>query len=384
MRRACWIAAGVTVASLASVAAYSLFGNRLASPVLSAATDIRQFVDGTLQLAAVAFAAPPITQPPATLPAEYFSPNWVQRLWPLRAALVIAAGVVAAVGLVWEVRRRRMTVGSVLGPLACLASVALLAVVIGFERGTALDQRYIILGATLVFTVYLCLSLVRHQAAKIAGWMLAIMALVFLPWNAYYAISFGEARQAFQTNLVRDIRGGTPVDVLGTRYYPEIWGDPQLAAGAIREMSDDHIGPFAHNDLQLNDAPPVVASEEPLSLQPAAVHNMTQVGDYWQGAGNDSFLVYRIDQAKLSGVRLNYSLKNATGRPAYFQLAWSTGHDSGFDPKHNTFVVYGAPTTDQPQQLTAWIDDSVDMLKVTPDTQASSFKLDSLVLLLSQ
>jgi hypothetical protein len=108
------------------------------------------------------------------------------------------------------------------------------------------------------------------------------------------------------------------------------------------------------------------------------------VGDYWQGTGSDSFLLYAIKQPNLAGVRLNYSLKNATERPAYLQLAWSTTPDGGFDPTHNTFVVYGAPTTDQPQQVVAWIDDTVDMLRVTPDTQASAFKLDSLVLLLSR
>ncbi len=145
----------------------------------------------------------------------------------------------------WDLTRRRVTLSSGLGPLACLASVALLAVVIGLERGSALDQRYIILGGTLLFTVYLCLTLVRHRLATLAGMLLALLALVLLPWNTYYAISFGEARGTFQTDLEQDIQAGTSVDVLGTSYYPDIWGDPMLAVGAIREMRDDHIGPFA-------------------------------------------------------------------------------------------------------------------------------------------
>ncbi len=94
-------------------------------------------------------------------------------------------------------------------------------------------------------------------------------------------------------------------------------------------------------------------------------------------------MVYAINQSNLAGVRVDYSLKNPTEKPAYLQLAWSTTADGGFDLGRNTFVVYGAPTTDQPQQVVAWIGDSVDMLKVTPDTQAASFKLDSLVALLS-
>jgi hypothetical protein len=377
VKRACWIAVTAIITAVAVLAAYGSWTDRPASPVVLAASNLRQFVQGTLQLAAVGFMAPPLTQ-------LRVGADWPQRFWVFGSAIVVVAGASAVLGLIREVSLRRTGLLSVLGPLACMASVACLAVVIGLERGSALDQRYVILGATLLFTIYMCLSLVRHRLATLAGWGLALTALILVPLNAYYAISFGEARQEFQGDLVRDIQAGMPVDLLATRYYEDIWGDPVLAASAISEMRDDRIGPFADRSLRLNDANPVVYGEQTVSAAPVAVHNMTRVGDYWQGSGGDSFLLYSIQQRNLAGVRLTYSLTNATERPAFLQLAWSNSPTGDFDARGNRFVVYGAPATNQRQQVIAWIGDSVDMLKVTPDTQPSSFKVDSIELLLSK
>lgn len=394
IRMARWLAGALALALAAGVLAYDVFSDRPVSPVSGPASSIQQLLTGIAEFAAVSFAAPPLTfSAPTSVPdglpsllAVYFSPDWVYRTWRLRAAVVIAAAAIAVLRIVWPVVRRRAKAGVALGPLGCLAGVGALALAIGYARGSSLEQRYIVLGATAVFGIYLCLRLQRHWTATLAAWALLVTSLVLLPWNVYQSLSFGNARRAFEAGLIGDIQAGVPVDLLGTRYYQQLWGDPALASTAIREMRDDHVGPFANQELQLNDATPVVASEKTLSLQPTSVHNMMQVGDYWEGTGSDSFLVYDVKQTNLAGVRLTYNLANPTQRPAYFQLAWSRTPDGGFDPtsKGNTFVVWGAPTTNQQAQVVAWIGDSVDMLRVTPDTQASSFKLNSLVLLLSQ
>jgi hypothetical protein len=313
----------------------------------------------------------------------YFAPDLVQRSWIVRSALVVFAGVCAIVGLVLEVTRRRTSLSTTVAPLACLASVVLLGLVVALERGSALDQRYVVLGATLVFTTYMCLSMLEGRLAILARWALAIPVLALLPWNTYQAIAFGDSRRNFEANLVRDVQAGVPVDLLGARYYPDIWGDPTIAAGAIREMRDDGIGPFAAGDLQLNEREPVVSGEERLSTAPVAVRNMTRVGEYWQGTGGDSFLLYTVEARNVAGVRLTYSLSNATEHPAYLQMAWSSSPAGIFDPKANTFVVWGAPTNDQPQQVVAWIGETIDLLKVTPDTEPVSFRVDSVTLLLA-
>jgi hypothetical protein len=376
-----------TVALLTIFVAYNIFEPRAATPDLATTSNSQQFLTSLAQFASVGFAAPPVDAQSAisgdTLGA-YIATDWVMRTWKLRAAAVLIATLIALAGLSWRVIRRPGIRFADLGLWACLISAGTLALAIAYERGAGLQQRYVVLGATAIVALYVCLRLLKSRIATLAAWGVAVTALALVPWNAYYAITFGEARQTFQTDLIRDIRAGTSVDVLGTRYYADIWGDPQLATGAIREMRDNRIGPFAGGDLQLNDAQPTVTKEETLSSQPAAVQHMTRVGDYWQGTGSESFLLYAIKRANLAGVRLNYSLQEATERPAYLQLAWSQTPDSGFVPRGNMFVVWGAPTANQPQHLVAWIGDSVDMLKVTPDTQAASFKLDSLVVLLSE
>jgi hypothetical protein len=301
----------------------------------------------------------------------------------LRAAVVIAAAVIAAIGLLWTVIRHRKTAVTIAGPLACLGSVAMLAISIGYERDSALEQRYVVLGATLLFVAYVCLALLRNRAATLASWGLLLTSLMLLPWNAYNAISFGEARRAFESDLVRDIRAGVPVDLLGTRYYEDLWGDPALAARALKEMRDDRIGPFANGDLRLNDAAPTVASEETISTTPVAVHNMTKTGDYWQTSGGDAFMLLSVGSRELAGIRLKYSLASATSSPAYLQLAWSDPSGTGFDKKGNRFVVWGAPVLGEPEQTVAWIGERVGMLRITPDIRPVSFKLDEVVLLLS-
>ncbi|MBV9597684.1 MAG: hypothetical protein JOZ87_12565 [Chloroflexi bacterium] len=385
-----WLAIVATAAALLVVAAYNVFETRPVTPNLTFTLSPQQIFTIIGQFAAVGYAAPPVSPQLATSSSPlaavgaYFAPEWVDRTWRMRALVTVMTWATAlALCIGPAVRRGRITFGH-LGPAICLFSVACLAFAIGYARGSGLDQRYVVLGATGLVTIYVCLRLHRSRVAAVTGGLLAIVAVVLLPWNAYYALSFGEARLAFQANLVRDIRAGTPVDVLGTRYYPDIWGDPVLAAGAIREMRDDRIGPFANGDLQLNDAPPAVATTRTISVEPIAAHNISQVGDYWQGVGNDSYLLYSVKQADLAGIRLTYSLANPSARPAYLQLTWSTTPDGSFDARGNTFVVWGAPTDNQPRQTTAWIGNTVDMLKVIPDNEPSSFKLDSLELLLSK
>jgi hypothetical protein len=385
-----WLALGVSTALVATIGAYNVFASRPATPDLAVTATPQQFFTSLAQLAAVGFAAPRArgawvpSGPPLELAAGYFAGDWVDRTWKLRATITVVAAAIAVAGWIWAVARRRRLTLAELGPLTCLASAGMLAFAIAYARASALEQRYVVLGATLLVTIYVCLRLLRSRVATLAGWALALTAVILLPWNAAYAIVFGQGRQDFQNSLIRDIQAGTSVDVLGTRYYPDIWGDPSLASQALREMRDDHIGAFASGQLQLNDKPPVIGAEETLSTEPVAVHNMTRVGNYWEGTGGDSFLLYSAGGKNLAGIRLDYSLTNPSQRPAYLQLTWSDSPTGSFDANGHTFVVYGAPADGQPQQAVAWIDNSVGMLKVTPDTQAASFKLDNLVLLLTQ
>jgi hypothetical protein len=295
----------------------------------------------------------------------------------------VASGVIALLVLLGAVVRRRQRFGAVMGPLACLGSVATLALAVGYARGSALDQRYVVLGATLIVTTYVCLRVHANALGAVAAWSLFLTSIVVLPWNAYYASLFGQARRAFEADLVRDVRDGVSIDLLGARYYRDIWGDPRLAIGAIKTMHDDRLGPFQTEDLQLNESPPFVAREEPLSVAPVAVHNMSRAGDYWQGTGADSYLLYAIDHDNVAGVRLKYSLTNSSAKPAYFQLTWSDSTTDRFDATGNSFVVWGAPATSDQEEVVAWIGKTVSTLRVTPDFEASSFKLDEMVLLFS-
>jgi hypothetical protein len=386
----CLLVAAVLVAV---VAAYNVFGERPGSPVGQSGSNIQLVIVGMLQFGAVGFAAPPLTfsvplKLPDNLPAlvaAYFSPEWVNRTWRLRTALVAGSAVVATAGLVWPVLRRRQPASSVLAPLCCLACVATLAFAIGYARGSALDQRYITLGATLIFTVYLCLSLVRHWIATIASWALLLASVALLPWNMYQGLSFGEARRAFERDLIGDIQAGVPVDVIGTRYYEHLWGDPALATAAIKEMRDDRIGPFANGGLVLNESAPVVASEHSLSTEPGAVHNMTWSGvdETWDGTGSDSYLMFPVMSEHVAGIRLKYRLSNASASPALLQVAWTAPGVSQFDVPGHTFARWGARADGQQEETVAWIDGPVDMLRITPDIKAESFKLDEIEVLLS-
>src|SRR5262249_56774409 len=209
-------------------------------------------------------------------------------------------------------------------------------------RGSGLDQRYVILGATVLFTTYLCLSLNCNRASVFASWALLLTGVVLLPWNAYNATDWGQGRRAFETDLVDDIRAGVSADLLGTRYYEDLWGDPGLATDVIKQMSDYRLGPFALGDLKLNDSQPVIVAEDPLPIAPASIHNMHKVGDYWQASGPDSYLVFSIEPTRLAGVRLEYSLTNPTSTPALLRVAWSDSPRTDFETGGNRSVRWGA------------------------------------------
>ncbi|MBV9170480.1 MAG: hypothetical protein JOZ81_10390 [Chloroflexi bacterium] len=391
VRLARWLAVLVAVVLVALVAAYNVFGERPDSAVSQPASSIQEMFVTIAQFAAVSFAAPPFSfSTPARLSnslpgmvTAYFSADWVARTWRLRAVVLLGALGIAVIGLALPVVRRQRPMRQALGALGCLAAVGTLAFAIGYARGSALEQRYITLGAVLLVVTYLCLRLVRHSAATAASWALLMISLVLLPWNVFQAISFGETRRAFEADLVSDIRAGVPVDVLGTRYYEHLWGDPSLATSVLKEMRDDNIGPFASGDLVLNEAPPAVVAEQPLSTAPTSAHNMSLFEDQWSGRGSDSYLLYAVDSPRVAGVRLKYRLSNATSSPALLQVAWSESSAPEFDQPGHAFVRSSARADGQPEEVVAWIDAPVNTLRVTPDNKATSFTLDEIVLLLS-
>jgi hypothetical protein len=220
----------------------------------------------------------------------------------------------------------------------------------------------------------------RSRSATFASWALLLTSVFLYPWNANYAVAYGQSRGAFEAALVADIRAGMPVVFLGTKYYENLWGDPKLAAYVLENMRDHRIGPFQSGDLQLNDAEPQIVAEEALSTTPTAVHNMTKSGDYWQGDGRDSYLLFSTGSTQLVGVRLKYSLGNATASPALLE-AWSDTPRTEFATSGNKFVVWGVPAHLEQQQVIAWVGDRVGTLRITPDLKATSFKLDEIVLL---
>src|SRR5439155_25071414 len=98
-------------------------------------------------------------------------------------------------------------------------------------------------------------------------------------------------------------------------YYESIFPDVESVPNLIRELRDNRLGPFAYDSgLSLNEATPEVTGEEPLVSEPILLNQIVRSGDYWQGTGDDPFLVWALPAPQhVAGVRIRYRQENAYG-----------------------------------------------------------------------
>lgn len=142
----------------------------------------------------------------------------------------------------------------ILGLLAFFASVAVLALAVGWGRaGRAaatgrMPSRYVLLAAPGLCAAYFTLLLFGNQWLRRAGpAALAILLALLFPFNTHLGLGrrewFGAGMAAFE----RDLASGASPEVLARRHHGFLlhWDEP-LMVSSIRMLHEAGIGRFVH------------------------------------------------------------------------------------------------------------------------------------------
>ena len=141
-----------------------------------------------------------------------------------------------------------------LGVFACLLSVAGFAAGMGWGRAAVIDvyggwpDRYVLLAAPAFCVAYFAFE--QSGSAAINRWgraLLFALAAILLPTNMAFGREWGIWWVNGADYVAKDIRAGTPRDVLATRHRDSL--SHQVTAGRMAELMqmlhDQGTGPFA-------------------------------------------------------------------------------------------------------------------------------------------
>jgi hypothetical protein len=180
--------------------------------------------------------------------------------WSAVALLLLLAATVRVFQVFRLARRNDPTLPKnddrlrALGLLAGLLSVAGFAAAIGWGRAAVIDvyhgwpDRYVLLATPAFCLAYFAWELPgREGTNRLGRGLLFGFAALLLPMNTAFGREWGAWYVGGMDHVIRDIRAGTPRDVLATRhreflYHP--W-TPELLAEHMQMLHDHKMGPFA-------------------------------------------------------------------------------------------------------------------------------------------
>jgi len=114
-------------------------------------------------------------------------------------------------------------------------------------------------------------------------------------------------------------------------------------------------------------------------IQAVGWHDMKWKGNGGRGEGNDPHVVLALAEAgAVCGVRLRFTVTTTDGKPAFFQVFWRMRGGAFGEKDQQSAAV---PSSAKEQTFTAWIDGTIDAIRVDPDIRPVDFKLSGITLL---
>jgi hypothetical protein len=178
-----------------------------------------------------------------------------RRLWPLSIAFVGAstAATVARLIVVCATRRDERVRAS--GVAACIASIATLALGLGWGRAglgpvAGFSEQYVTLTAGLSGCVVVTWSLYgpRIVGRVVNTSLLVVLAAMYVD-SARAGIAYGEQRAGLHERFVRDVNAGATSTELAARHGPEMFNDEHYLGGLLAQLRAARMPPFAECDI---------------------------------------------------------------------------------------------------------------------------------------
>ena len=117
---------------------------------------------------------------------------------------------------------------------------------------------------------------------------------------------------------------------------------------------------------------------------PIETNHLAVDGDRWRAFGDDPYLVYALPKPTyVSGVRIRFTITSLDRGPANLQIFWGLAGVRGFEQGRRSAIqpVSGEPVQ---QEVTFWIYDRLDRLRIDPDSRPCSVSIDGLTILVRE
>jgi hypothetical protein len=305
-------------------------------------------------------------------------------MWPFWAMGVLTLLAITTAVLVVTWRKQPQHRLRTLGLFSVMAATATLALGVGWGRallyeGAGFEGRYVTLTIPLLCCVYFIWETYQRRAiGRLVQAFLFVLACTVLWTNVLASMAAGQEHRAKMMAFEHDLLEGNPPFVLAKRHggflYKDAYEWHEVLAERMQKLKQAHSGLFR----ELRDKPPL--QEIPIPLVPIDMNQMTWQDGIGKGLGDDPYLVFALPQPRLVyGIRVRYAYED-TASPASFQLFWRwTEHNEFTEQERN--VVRELSTTAGEQTTTFWVYETIDQIRVDPDTKPCVFRLPEIVLL---
>lgn len=255
--------------------------------------------------------------------------------------------------------------------LLCAGIGAYLAVVaaVGFGRGAfgpgqGFSNRYALFTSAMLCLCYLGFSLyARGLAGRAARAGLLMVLTAALVTNVVAGVDYGADRAERADAFVDAIESGVPADAVAARFADRIYPAPELLAARLEMLRDARWGPYS-NPGALPDMPP--CREVDVSLTRLGTHHLEPDGELYRATGDDPFVLFALPEPVfLCGVRLRFTVTNASDAAPEIQLYWADSSNSGIAEGRRHTVV-PIQRTSEVQERIVWIYGTVDQLRIDP------------------
>ncbi|MFN2431366.1 MAG: hypothetical protein ABR599_00835 [Gemmatimonadota bacterium] len=299
-------------------------------------------------------------------------------LWPFSGlALIILLGSSAALPA-WALLRTSRERLRAAGLLAVVAAVAALALAIGHGRaalgsGPGFSSRYALLSIGALCACYLAWGIyARPRPARFVQMCLFAGFCAFLTYSSLTAIGWARGRSAVVAAFAADVRAGLPDDLLAARHGMQL---RQYAFLDLADLRRTATGPF-------EDAPPPLAVaggiERALPLEIETANGMVCAATACRCTDQDPHVVVALrEPISILALRVRFRLTNGSAASIPFQVFWRQAGENEFTEDERT-VRPTLRSSSEPQEITVWIDETVDRIRFDPGPGPCLFELLSL------
>jgi hypothetical protein len=313
--------------------------------------------------------------------------SWAaMKWWPYLAIGLLALFVTSLAALLWVWWERPAERFRAIGLFLFLVAVSALALGLGHSRayigaGAGFAPRYVTLALPALCAVYLCWVLWRGPGSQLVQGSLAVLMCVSIWPNTSNVLAIAKDWHGRASTFEEDLKAGLPSSVLAFRHLDRFNGDPNYGGRFVRYLNDLHragIGLFR----QMVEDPPW--QEIPLPLTPMELHEITREDGVGRCTGEDPWLVFALEKPQqVTALRIDITYLHCEAPEGKtFRTWWKKDQENEYtDSERHYNTSFGVPDPSV-IGITIWVNDTIDRIRIQPDTNQSVFQLTGVTLLL--